>query len=196
MKRRSLLPFFIAAAGVLLAAVAILGMVQMRLPWNPPAASIDSVTTRSSGETAPSDLQNGKPSPDFELTAPNGSTVHLSDYLGHPVLINYWATWCSPCREELPLIQARYLRYSPALVVLAINAGEDTETVKNYIGRSGLTFQVLLDPEWKAESLFGIMAYPTSVFIDEKGIILHAWYKVSPAETGPSVRKALGITPK
>lgn len=193
MNRRSLLPIFIATAGVLLAAGAILGIVQNRLPWNPPMASIDSVTTSNSGETAQSDLQNGKPSPDFELMAPNGSTVHLSDYLGHPVLINYWATWCPPCREELPLIQARYKRYSPALVVLAINAGEDTETVRNYVNKNDLTFQVLLDPDWKAESLFGIMAYPTSVFIDDKGIIRARYVGEMSADTLDKYLKIIGV---
>jgi len=194
VNRRTLYPVLLAVAGILLAAIAIDGIVQKNLPWNPSAASIDSVTTQASGEPVAADLQAGKPSQDFELISATGSTVHLSDYLGHPVLINYWATWCSPCREELPLIQARYEHFAPTLVVLAINAGEDTATVKNYVDRNGFTFQVLLDPDWKAESLFGIMAYPTSVFIDARGIIRARYVGEMSAETLDKNLKIIGVS--
>jgi len=171
VNRRSFLPIVLAAAGLVLAAVAILGLLQNRGLWGSPAATINSIQQSGTGETAPKNLQSGKPAPDFELASLNGQPVHLSDFKGHPVLINYWATWCPPCREELPLIQNRHEKYSSDLVVLAINAGEDLATVEKYIQIKGFTFPVLLDPEWKAEALFGIMAYPTSVFIDRNGII-------------------------
>jgi peroxiredoxin len=171
VNRRTLLPIVLAAAGFVLAAVAILGLLQNRGLLGSSAAIIDSVQQSGTGEIATKDSQSGKPAPDFELASINGQPVHLSDYKGHPVLINYWATWCPPCREELPLIQSRHEKYSSNLVVLAINAGEDLATVQNYIKTRGFTFPVLLDPEWKAEALFGILAYPTSVFIDKNGII-------------------------
>jgi cytochrome c biogenesis protein CcmG/thiol:disulfide interchange protein DsbE len=171
VNRRPLLPIVLAAAGLLLAAVAILGLLQNRGVLGSSTAIINSIQQSVAGETAPKDSQSGKPAPEFELASLNGQPVHLSDFKGHPVLINYWATWCPPCREELPLIQSRHEKYSSELVVLAINAGEDLATVKNYVQARGFTFSVLLDPEWKAEALFGIMAYPTSVFIDQNGII-------------------------
>jgi cytochrome c biogenesis protein CcmG/thiol:disulfide interchange protein DsbE len=171
VNRRNYLPIMLAAAGLVLAAVAILGLLQNRGWLGSSAAIIDSVQQSGTGEVAPKDSQTGKPAPEFELASLNGQPVHLSDYKGHPVLINYWATWCPPCREELPLIQSRHEKYSSDLVVLAINAGEDMATVENYIKTKGFTFPVLLDPEWKAEALFGIFAYPTSVFIDRNGII-------------------------
>ena len=155
-----------AAAGVLLAAVAILGILNNRFSWRTDTLSV------STGENTTSTFsQAGEPAPDFELVSMDGSKVKLSDFLGHPVLINYWATWCPPCRAELPLIQDRLEKNSPDLVVLAINAGEEPDTVKNYISQNKFTFPVLLDPEWKAEALFGIYAYPTSVFIDRQGLI-------------------------
>jgi peroxiredoxin len=194
VNRRSLLPLLMAAAGFVLAAVAILGAIQNRLLWSFPAASIESVQATGSGEFAPPDLQAGKPAPDFELTSLNGSAVRLSDYQGHPVLINYWATWCPPCREELPLIQKRYERFSPDLVVLAINAGEDQETVKNYIDKNSFTFSVLLDPDWKAEALFGIMAYPTSVFINDKGIILARYVGGMSVDTLDDYLRIIGVS--
>jgi peroxiredoxin len=161
----------LAAAGFVLAAVAILRLFQNRGYFDSSAARVESVQQSVTGQSTPVDPQAGKPAPDFELSTLEGKTVHLSDYKGHPVLVNYWATWCPPCREELPLIQERQAQFSPDLVVLAVNAGEDSATVKNYIGKQGLTFPVLLDPDWKVEALFGIMAYPTSVFIDRNGVI-------------------------
>lgn len=165
------LPLVLAAAGVLLAAVAILGILQNRfLLDGSPVADRSGIQPDLINPPSP-DPQAGKLAPDFELDRVEGPKVKLSDFAGHPVLLNYWATWCPPCREELPLIQDRLERYSPDLVVLTINAGEDPETVKNFIQQNAFSFHVLLDPEWKAEALYGIYAYPTSVFIDREGLI-------------------------
>ena len=171
MNRRSVFPLILAAAGLVLAAVAILELLENRGYLDSSVPRVDSVQQSVTGKATPVDPQAGKPAPDFELSTLDGKTVHLSDYKGHPVLVNYWATWCPPCRDELPLIQVRHAQYSPDLVVPAINAGEDSATVKNYIEKEGLTFPVLLDPDWKVEALFGIMAYPTSIFIDRNGVV-------------------------
>jgi thiol-disulfide isomerase/thioredoxin len=160
-----------AAAGLVLAAVAILGILKNRGVWTSPGAVVGTGQPSGNGESVPENKLNGKQAPDFELATLDGTNSRLFDMMGHPILINYWATWCPPCREELPLIQKRLDKYGPDLVVLAVNAGEDSETVKNYINENGFTFPVLLDPEWKVEALFGVMAYPTSVFIDREGII-------------------------
>jgi len=171
VNRSSTFPLLIAAAGVLLAAVAIFGILQNRFIGE--SLSAVAVSTRQSDgdNTSQKYSQAGTPAPDFELLSLEGSSRHLSDFAGHPILINYWATWCPPCREELPLIQDRLDRYSPDLVVLTINAGEEIETVRNYIEHENFSFHVLLDPEWKAEALYGIYAYPTTVFIDRDGMI-------------------------
>lgn len=171
MNRRSFFPLILAAAGLVLAAVAILVLLQNRGILGTSVAQVDSIQQSGNNSSGSIDPQAGKPAPEVELTSLSGEKVRLSDFKGHPVLVNYWATWCPPCREELPLIQSRYTAYSPDLVVLAINAGEDGTTVSNYVKQKGFTFPVLLDPDWKVEALFGIMAYPTSIFIDREGII-------------------------
>jgi peroxiredoxin len=160
-----------AAAGALLAAVAIIGILQNRFLWNAPSAVGRSGIQPDTESSTSSYSQAGNAAPEFELDSLEGSRVNLSDFTGHPVLINYWATWCPPCREELPLIQERLDRYSPDLVVLTINAGEDPETIRNFIRQKAFSFHVLLDPDWKAEALYGIYAYPTTVFIDREGLI-------------------------
>ena len=171
MNRPSVLPLVMAAAGVLLAAVALFGILQNRFLWNAPPAADRSGNQPDTESSTSSYSQAGKAAPEFELELLEGSRVSLSDFTGHPVLINYWATWCPPCREELPLIQERLDRYSPDLVVLTINAGEDPETIRNFIRQKAFSFHVLLDPDWKAEALYGIYAYPTTVFIDREGLI-------------------------
>src|SRR5512144_2652703 len=80
----------------------------------------------------------GKAMPDLELKDLSGNIVHTSDYAGRPVLINAWATWCPPCREEMPLLQVYYQAHNAeGLAFLAINAGEDPATIKQFIAKSG-----------------------------------------------------------
>ena len=135
----------------------------------------------SSGSTANKDLTNpivnvapvvGALSPDFYLLNLNQERIQLSDFVGKPVLLNFWATWCEPCRVEMPLIQNRYEKYSEeGLVVLTINAAEPQENVEVFKNELGLSFEFLLDPVADVQRLYRIQGYPTSVFVDSDGII-------------------------
>ena len=91
------------------------------------------------------------------------------------------------------MIQDRLDRYSPDLVVLTINAGEEPETVRNYIEQKDFSFHVLLDPEWKAEALYGIYAYPTTVFIDRDGLIQARYVGGMSAEILDEYLKLIGV---
>ncbi len=113
----------------------------------------------------------GALAPDFELQSLSGETVRLSDHQGQVVLVNFWATWCGPCKIEMPAIQDRYERYSPDLVVLAVNVAELPETVADFIEELQLTFDPLLDPNYEIETLYRIVGYPSSFFVDKDGVI-------------------------
>jgi peroxiredoxin len=113
----------------------------------------------------------GGMAPDFEAESLSGETVKLSDFRGHPVLINFWATWCIPCEIEMPAIQARYETYSPELVVLAVDFDEPRELVEDFVYELDLTFNVLLDPGGSVQQLYRVRGYPTSVFVDAEGVI-------------------------
>jgi len=113
----------------------------------------------------------GEPAPDFALPSLEGPTLQLSQFRGGPVVVNYWATWCEPCKAEMPLLQRRYEKYSPELVVLGVDAGEDPATVSRFVDDLELTFPILLDYDYVVESSFRIMAYPATIFIDSDGII-------------------------
>lgn len=117
----------------------------------------------------------GRAAPDFELQNLDGETVALSDYLGSPVLLNFWATWCSPCCYEMPFIQAVY--EDPAwdgvgLVILAVNLGESQATVAAFMEENGYDFTALLDSSGDVGTVkYNVRSIPTSLFIDENGII-------------------------
>ena len=111
----------------------------------------------------------GSPAPNFELRDLYGETWRLSDQQGKVTLINFWATWCAPCRLEMPAIQERADQYPSDLAVLAVNFDESPEKVQSFMDELGLRFAVLLDPGAKVQDLYQVRGYPTSFFVDETG---------------------------
>jgi thiol-disulfide isomerase/thioredoxin len=108
---------------------------------------------------------------DFELQDLSGKPVKLSDFRGIPVLINFWATWCGPCRVEMPILQEYYRRYNPDFVVLAVNIDESRDTVQSFVDEYQLEFPVLLDKGGKVTDSYHVRGFPTSIFVDRDGNI-------------------------
>ena len=108
---------------------------------------------------------------EFELQNLRGETVKLSDFRGKPVLVNFWATWCGPCRIEMPVIQEYYRRYKSDFVVLAVNIDESKNTVQSFVDEYQLDFPVLLDQGGKVTDAYRVRGFPTSIFIDRDGNI-------------------------
>ena len=113
----------------------------------------------------------GSPAPDFELLNLAGDQIRLSEMRGTAVLINFWATWCGPCRLEMPAIQEQYERYHPELAVLAVDFDEPADVVQKFVDELGLTFEVLLDPGAKVQDLYRVRGYPTTYLVDAEGIV-------------------------
>lgn len=110
---------------------------------------------------------------DFKLKDLNGKSVSLSDFKGKKVLLNFWATWCPPCRAEMPDIEKLYLENKDSdLVILAVNLGEDTQTVKSFIDKNKYNFNILLDSDQAVAIKYNIVSIPTSFFIDKEGNIV------------------------
>jgi cytochrome c biogenesis protein CcmG, thiol:disulfide interchange protein DsbE len=112
--------------------------------------------------------------PDFLLKDPQGETLQLSELAGQPVLVNLWASWCPPCRAEMPAMQRVYEEYqAQGFVILAVNAtDQDNLNAANaFVESLGLTFPILLDPTGEASAAYEVRALPTSFFIDREGII-------------------------
>ena len=112
------------------------------------------------------------PAPDFTLTALDGTTVRLSELKGRVLLINVWATWCLPCRAEMPTIQAAYERYrDQGFTVLTVNLREDPRSVAAFMQQYRLTFPALLDLDGKASTVYRAYALPSSFFVDRRGVV-------------------------
>ncbi|WP_125154154.1 TlpA disulfide reductase family protein [Clostridium rectalis] len=109
---------------------------------------------------------------DFTLEDVFGNKITLSNLKGKKVYLNFWATWCGYCKEELDDIQTLHNEYkNKNIVILAINVGEDKKTVKKYLDESRYNFTTILDIDGKITELYGIQGFPTSLFIDEQGYV-------------------------
>ncbi len=116
----------------------------------------------------------GEAAPEFELERIEGGMGSLSDYAGQPVLLNFWATWCAPCRIEMPYLEAVHAKHADeGLVVLGVNVGESTAEVEPYLQELGLTFPVVLDQNRQVAQTYRVGTYPTTVFIDREGRIIN-----------------------
>jgi len=112
------------------------------------------------------------PAPEFALEDLTRTPVSLSGLRGQVVLINFWATWCAPCRIEMPALQRRYEQYqAQGFTVLAVDADEPSADVSAFARAYLLTFPVLLDPGLKVNDLYRVRGYPTSYFVDRAGFI-------------------------
>jgi len=115
-------------------------------------------------------LKKGVQAPDFSLQTLDGEQVKLSDYKGEKVVLNFWATWCKPCREEMPDLQSFYSKSDSDVVILAINMDAHND-VKGFIDSYDVTFPILLDEEDEISNMYRVISLPTTYFIDENGEI-------------------------
>ncbi|HVO68640.1 MAG TPA: cytochrome c biogenesis protein/redoxin [Aggregatilineaceae bacterium] len=122
----------------------------------------------------PVGLQVGQRAPDFTAQLLDGQTVSLSGFRGHPVLLNFWATWCGPCREEMPDFQTVYDTYrADGFVVLAVNAMESKSDVAAFVQKLGITYPIALDESGTINrDLYARVGYPTSFLLDRNGVIV------------------------
>ncbi len=117
-------------------------------------------------------VEIGKAAPDFTLESLDGDAISLSAFRGRPVLLYFWATWCSYCAESLPQLNEVYSRHrAQGLEVLAIDILESRERVARAVSGLGLSFPVLLDADARASKLYAVRATPTYVFIDRAGVV-------------------------
>jgi len=114
----------------------------------------------------------GSPAPEIALKDLQGQEVKLSDLHGKIVLLNFWATWCKPCKEEMPAMQASYDKLrDQGFVVLAVNELEDTDKVIEHIRTHGHTFLVVMDHDNRVANQYGVVGLPASFLIDRQGIV-------------------------
>ncbi|MBE7550442.1 MAG: TlpA family protein disulfide reductase [Anaerolineales bacterium] len=113
----------------------------------------------------------GHPAPDFALPTLEGETVRLSDFKGKPVLVNFWATWCGPCRSEFPDFQKAAVDNAGDLVIIGINntTTDQKDQIPAFLEEFGVTFPIVLDESGDTAKAYNILGLPTSIFIDRNG---------------------------
>lgn len=118
----------------------------------------------------------GSAAPDFELKTLEGETIRLSDLKGQPVVINFFATWCPPCRAEMPLLQESYTEFQEqGLVILAVDLDESDVAVSTFREKYGLTFPIVIDKGDRVSRTYEIIPLPTSYFVDRQGVVQGMW---------------------
>jgi cytochrome c biogenesis protein CcmG, thiol:disulfide interchange protein DsbE len=140
----------------------------------------------SVGLLAPTATSSKSIAPDFRLLATDGSTVRLEDLRGKVILLNFWATWCPPCRAEMPELDSLYREHGAQhdFVVLGVDAEESQVQVRDYARSHNVSFPLLLDGDGKVtDSLYAVRSLPTSMIIDREGRIRDVWTGQLPKAT-------------
>jgi thiol-disulfide isomerase/thioredoxin len=125
---------------------------------------------------------SSSPAPVFQLSGRGGKTIDLSQFKGQVVMINFWATWCGPCRQEMPLLEDIYKKYKPmGFTMLGVNVEPKTGDPEGWLSKlpKPVTFPVAFDVDSKVSKLYKVAGMPTTVFIDRKGNVreVHKGYK-------------------
>lgn len=157
-----------------------LAVEQTPVPASTPAASADPGTGASpapgTGESAQQEEADDRRAPDFTAYDAEGNAVQLSDYFGKPMVLNFWASWCGPCKSEMPEFQNAYEEY-PGLQFLMVNmtTGRETQAdAQALLDQEGYTFPVLFDLDADAAMTYSVYSLPTTYFLDAEGNLV-AW---------------------
>ena len=137
------------------------------------------VTIFAATSLASSGLE-GQTAPDFALKSSTGENLRLSEYRGDVVMINFWATWCGPCRQEMPLLDELYTRYERVgFNLLGVNIDDDSRRAMQMIEELGVNFPVLFDARKEVSELYNVEAMPVTVLVDREGTVryVHHGYK-------------------
>ena len=118
--------------------------------------------------------------PDFTLKSLEGSNLRLEEYRGQVVLLNFWASWCGPCRQEMPLLDRLHHRYEDTgFAVLGVNVEGEVAPAQEIVDKTNVTFPILIDDGQKVSELYNLQAMPSTVVIDRDGVVryIHLGYK-------------------
>jgi len=123
----------------------------------------------------------GQPAPDFALKSSTGENMRLSEHRGDVVMINFWATWCGPCRQEMPLLDELYTRYQRVgFNLLGVNIDDDSGRAMKMIEELGVNFPVLFDARKEVSKLYFVEAMPVTVLVDREGNVRHVHHGYKP----------------
>jgi peroxiredoxin len=158
-------------------------VVALSLPLSAALACTDSRDGRRFG--APAAVDVGRPAPAYRAVSARGDSVSLEALRGKPVLLNVWATWCRPCRDEIPELQRLYERYRDRgleVIGVSVDAAGDDAAIRDFMRRYGMTYPVWRDPGEGVSATFLILGVPATFLVDRGGVL--RWKKTGPIEKG------------
>ncbi len=166
--------FLKALIAVLVVAVVLAGIWYLS---GSPASKAPSEPETTEAVTVPEEsTENPNLAPDFTVFDMDGNAVTLSDFRGKPVILNFWASWCGPCKAEMPDFEEAYKEYGEDLHFVIVNLtdgrSETLESASGYIAETGYTFPVYYDTAMEAAYTYGISSIPITVFVDAEGVIV------------------------
>lgn len=154
---------------ILTAVVAVVGFVWLSMTRGQTGTAIPS----PDGQAARPEV--GYPAPDFTLATLDGGTLTLSELRGQPVVLNFWATWCPPCRTEIPALEQVYTELDGDVLIIGVDVQEDPAEVAAFAQEIGMTYPVALDTQADVARLYQVRAYPTTYFINAEGTIVRVF---------------------
>ena len=139
-------------------------------------------------------IKEGVAAPDFTGELMDGTSITLSELQGKPVIINFWTTWCGPCVKEMPAFERLKDDFGDKIGIIAVNCGDDAETVKDFVEENGYTFPVVLDEEYSISMLYPTNSIPYTVVLDAEGKVAHISTGALDADTMyERYKEALGV---
>lgn len=185
MKNRKPIVLIVALAAVL--GISALLYPKLKENYEPatPSAEVQEAETADPSVAGAQELQDeviAETVPDFTVLDMEGSAVSLSDYFGKPIILNFWATWCGPCKSELPAFDRVYAEHGDEATFLMVNLTDgvqDTvEGTKGFVEENGYTFPVYFDTEYSAAYAYGVRSIPMTVFVNADGTLMD--YRIGP----------------
>lgn len=172
-----------------------IGLLLWFAPAAPPSADPAAAVRAATLSPAPAPVA-GSPAPEFSLADLAGDPATLSALRGTAVIVNFWATWCDPCRTELPLLDRIAAGHAGTLAVLAVEAGEPVADVRSFAAELNLSaLRILPDPAGRVRDLYIVRGLPTTFFVDGLGIVRRIKIGVLDSAEIESILKDLGVNP-
>lgn len=169
--KKHLLIIVLAAVLIALVALAVFAYNSLSEDYFTPEETTNQTTTAQTAldTTAESTVT----APDFSVTDKDGNTVSLSDFFGKPIVVNFWATWCSPCKMEMPHFEDAYFAYGEDIHFLMVNVGDSRDDAYKFGEKNNYTFPIYHDSSYSASMAYSVSSIPATLFINKDGELVH-----------------------